>query len=257
LTSSAVQSISVVLPAYNEQDALPRTVEGFAAVLPDLVADWEIVVADDGSVDRTPDVCAEFARRFDGRVRSVRLTPNQGYGAALAAGIGAAGKDWILLSDSDGQFDPHDLAELIPHAARSPIVIGFRRTRAEGGRRQFTSGVFNVMARMLFGFRVKDIDCAFKLIDASMLRAVPLTCRRYLVNSEILHAFVRCGFQPVEVGVSHRARAGGESKISFADVPRSLLEMAKLRVRLWRTPRPTLAPRPRVAPPASAPARTA
>jgi glycosyltransferase involved in cell wall biosynthesis len=240
LNSSVVPSISVVLPAYNEQDALPRTVEGFASALPALVDDWEIVVADDGSVDRTPSVCAELERRFDGRVRSVRLSPNQGYGAALAAGIGEASKEWILLSDSDGQFDPRDLAALLPHAAASPIVIGYRATRAEGRRRQFTSGVFNVMARVLFGFRVRDIDCAFKLIDAAMLKAVPLTCRRYLVNSEILHAFVRSGFQPVEIGVSHRERAGGESKIGFADVPRSLLEMLKLRVRLWRIPRPAL-----------------
>jgi glycosyltransferase involved in cell wall biosynthesis len=240
LNPSAVLSISVVLPAYNEQDALPRTVEGFAAALPDLVGDWEVVIADDGSVDRTPAVCGELARRFEGRVRSVRLAPNQGYGAALAAGIGAATKEWILLSDSDGQFEPRDLAAFLPHAARSPIVVGFRTTRAEGRRRQFTSGVFNVMARVLFGFRVRDIDCAFKLIDAAMLKSVPLTCRRYLVNSEILHAFVRAGFQPVEIGVSHRARAGGESKIGFADVPRSLLEMAKLRVRLWRRPRPAL-----------------
>jgi glycosyltransferase involved in cell wall biosynthesis len=241
LNPPAVLSISVVLPAYNEQEALPRTVEGFAAALPEFVADWEVVIADDGSVDRTPQICEELARRFDGRVRFVRLSPNQGYGAALAAGIGAAEKEWVLLSDSDGQFDPRDLATLLPHASASPIVIGFRATRAEGRRRQFTSGVFNVMARVLFGFRVRDIDCAFKLIDAAMLKSVPLTCRRYLVNSEILHAFVRSGFQPVEIGVNHRARAGGESKIGFADVPRSLLEMFKLRVRLWRMPRPALA----------------
>jgi len=240
VTSSSVPSITVVLPAFNEEDALPRTVDGFAAALPSLVPEWEIVVADDGSVDGTPDVCAALAKRHEGRVRSVRLASNQGYGAALSAGIAAAGKDWILLSDADGQFDPTELAAFLPHAETSPIVIGFRRTRAEGRRRQFTSGVFNVMARMLFGFAVRDVDCAFKLIDASMLKATPLTCRRYLVNSEILHAFARSGFTPVEVGVSHRARAGGESKISFADVPRSLLEMAKLRVRLWRAPRRAL-----------------
>ena len=235
-----VPSITVVLPAFNEEDALPRTVDGFAAALPSLVGDWEIVVADDGSTDRTPDVCAELSRRHEGRVRSARLPVNQGYGAALAAGIAAADKEWILLSDADGQFDPADLAKFLPHAATSPIVVGFRLTRAEGSRRRFTSGVFNATARMLFGFRVRDIDCAFKLIDASMLKAVPLTCRRYLVNTEILHAFVRSGFQPVEVGVGHRARSGGESKIGFADVPRSLWEMAKLRVRLWRLPRPAL-----------------
>jgi glycosyltransferase involved in cell wall biosynthesis len=247
LTSDAVPSISVVLPAYNEQEALPHTVAGFAAVLPELVDDWEVVVADDGSVDGTPRVCDELRTAYPGRFRSVRLTPNQGYGAALAAGIAAARHDWVLLSDADGQFEPADLANLIPHAAASPIVIGHRVSRAEGRRRQFTSGVFNAMARVLFGFRVRDIDCAFKLIDAPMLKAVPLTCRRYLVNTEILHAFVRSGFQPVEVGVRHRARSGGESKIGFRDVPRSLLEMFKLRLRLWRAPAVVLTARSRVA----------
>jgi glycosyltransferase involved in cell wall biosynthesis len=240
LAFSAVPSITVVLPAFNEEEALPRTVEGFAEALPEFVPDWEIVVADDGSVDRTPDVCAELARRFEGRVRSVRLAENQGYGAALSAGIAAAQKEWILLSDADGQFDPRDLAAFLPHAARGPIVVGFRTTRAEGRGRQFTSGVFNATARVMFGFSVRDIDCAFKLIDAAMLKSVPLTCRRYLVNTEILHAFARSGFPPVQVGVRHRARAGGESKIGFADVPRSLREMVKLRLRLWRLPRPAL-----------------
>lgn len=230
----------MVLPAYNEQEALPRTVEGFAAALGAMVPDWEVVVADDGSVDGTPRVCEELAARYAGRFRSVRLTPNQGYGCALAAGIAAAKGDWVLLSDSDGQFDPADLAKLLPAAASSPIVIGYRAVRAEGRRRQFTSGVFNTIARVLFGFRVRDIDCAFKLIDARLLKGVPLTCRRYLVNTEILHAFVRSGFQPAEVPVTHRARVGGESKIGFADVPRSLWEMAKLRVRLWRAPAPRL-----------------
>jgi glycosyltransferase involved in cell wall biosynthesis len=246
LTSAAVPSISVVLPAFNEQEALPRTIEGFADALPNYVADWEIVVADDGSVDATPDVCAALARRLEGRFRFVRLAQNQGYGAALAAGIAAARSDWILLCDADGQFVPDDLAKLIPHASRSPIVIGFRAVRSEGRRRQFTSGVFNLMARAMFGFRARDIDCAFKLIDASMLKSVPLTCRRYLVNTEILHAFVRSGFQPVEVAVEHRPRSGGRSKIGFADVPRSLWEMFKLRMRLWRLPRPALTARARV-----------
>ncbi len=241
MASPTVLSISVVLPAFNEEAALPRTVEGFAAALPDFVADWEIVVADDGSTDGTPNACAELSRRFGARVRAVRLPRNEGYGAALQAGIGAARGSWILLCDADGQFDPRDVAKLLPHAASSPIVIGFRASRAEGRGRQFSSGVFNAMARILFGFRVRDIDCAFKLIDAGMLKSVPLTCRRYLVNTEILHAFVRSGFQPVEAAVTHRARAGGASKIGFADVPRSLIEMFKLRARLWRLPRPALA----------------
>jgi glycosyltransferase involved in cell wall biosynthesis len=236
-------SLSVVLPAFNEEEALPGTVAGFAQALPSLVSDWEIVVVDDGSVDGTPAVCEALARRHPGRFRSVRLTPNQGYGAALAAGIAAARNELVLLSDADGQFDPRDLALLLPHLAASPIVVGFRATRAEGRRRAFTSGGFNLMARAMFGFRVRDIDCAFKLIDAGMLKSVPLTCRRYLVNTEILHAFARSGFPPVEVAVTHRARTAGRSKISFADVPRSLWEMAKLRVRLWRLARPELAPR--------------
>lgn len=236
LTIRLLPSVSVVLPAYNEELALPSTVDGFAEALGEFAAEWEIVVADDGSTDGMPAVCAELERRHAGRFRCVRLTPNQGYGAALAAGIAAARSEWILLSDSDGQFEPRDLGLLLPGAERSPIVIGFRHTRAEGARRALTSAVFNGIARILFGFRVRDIDCAFKLIDAHMLKSVPLTCRRYLVNSEILHAFVRSGFQPAEVPVSHRARQGGESKIGFRDVPRSLLEMGKLRWRLWKSP---------------------
>jgi glycosyltransferase involved in cell wall biosynthesis len=242
LAVTAVRSLSVVLPAYNEQDALPRTVEGFAAALAQLVPEWEIVVADDGSRDRTPSVCADLQERMSGRFRFVRLEPNQGYGAALAAGIDAARGAWILLSDADGQFDPAQLGLLLPHAGSGPFVMGYRKRRAEGRGREITSHAFNLLARTTFGLRVRDIDCAFKLIEAKSLKSVRLTCRRYLVNAEILHAFARSGIDPIEVGVDHLPRSAGASKIGLHDVPRTLLEIAKLRVRLWRTPAPRVAP---------------
>lgn len=226
-------SVSAVLPAYNEEEALPRTVAGLAAALGGICADWEIVVVDDGSTDGTPAACERLAAEHGPRFRAVRHSPNRGYGAALATGFAATRLEWVFFTDSDGQFDPAQIGLLAARAGESEAVLGYRAQRAEGARRHFVSGVFNRITRIVFGVRARDVDCAFKLFRGERIRGMRLTCRRYLVNTEILHRLARDGVRPVEVAVEHRARLGGTTKIGLADVPRTLLEIARLRWRLW------------------------
>lgn len=230
---STALSVSAVLPAYNEEEALPRTVEGLAAALSATCGEWEIVVVDDGSTDGTPAACERLAESLGPRFRAVRHDPNRGYGAALATGFAASRLEWVFFTDSDGQFDPAQIALLAARAPESEAVLGYRAQRAEGARRQFVSGVFNRIARIVFGVRARDVDCAFKLFRGDRVRAMRLTCRRYLVNTEILHHLSKAGVRPVEVAVQHRARLGGVTKIGLSDVPRTLLEIARLRWRLW------------------------
>jgi glycosyltransferase involved in cell wall biosynthesis len=227
-------SITAVLPAFNEEEALPRTVAELATALDRVAPDWEIVIVDDGSRDGTAAACDRLEREMAGRFRFVRFPENRGYGAALAAGISASRKDLVFFTDSDGQFDPAQIGLLVERLGGGAAVIGYRIARAEGARRHFVSGVFNRIARVVFGIRCRDVDCAFKLIRGDVVRRLPLSCRRYLVNTELLYHLRRAGVTPAEVPVHHRARLGGSTKIGFSDVPRTLLEIAKLRVRLWR-----------------------
>ena len=235
MASSSV-SFSAVLPAYNEEDALPPTVAELAGVLESHCSQWEIIVADDGSTDSTPAVCAELVEQHGDHFRTVRLEPNQGYGSALVAGIRAARYDYTFLMDSDGQFDAAQLTEFIAQLPAQRAVIGYRKNRVEGPRREFVSGVFNRIVRVLFGIRARDVDCAFRIYESALLRSLQITCKRYLVNTEILYCIRRQGVHPVQIGVDHRHRLGGETKIGFRDVPLSLIEIAKLRWRLWTLP---------------------
>src|SRR5258708_27960466 len=124
-------SISAVLPAYNEEAIIERTVRHVAEVLSGLASDFEVIVTNDGSRDNTGAVLADLQRREpDLHLQVVTHEHNRGYGAAVASGFDAARKDLVFLTDGDNQFDVADLREFLPPLAGQPDrVIGCRRYR--------------------------------------------------------------------------------------------------------------------------------
>src|SRR5919202_266930 len=128
----AAASISAVLPAYNEEAIIERTVRHVASVLSGLVDDFEVIVTNDGSRDRTGPILAELAQReSELRLRVVAHQRNRGYGAALASGFEAATKDWIFLTDGDKQFDAREVADFIPLMEGADLVVGYRQPRRD------------------------------------------------------------------------------------------------------------------------------
>src|SRR5215216_4205413 len=134
-------SISAVLPAYNEEAIIVRTVRHVADVLRELAADFEIVVTNDGSRDNTAGVLAEMQKHEpEVNLRVVTHDRNQGYGAALASGFDAAQKDLIFLTDGDKQFDVTELGGFLPAMdGQTDLVIGWRRNRADSFRRKLNA----------------------------------------------------------------------------------------------------------------------
>src|SRR5260370_35747275 len=125
------QSLSALLPAYNEEAIIERTVRHVAGVLRGLVNDFEVIVTNDGSRDRTGEILADLQQREpDLHMRVVTHERNQGYGAALASGFDAARKDLIFLTDGDKQFDVTELSQFLPAmAGQTDLAIGWRRNR--------------------------------------------------------------------------------------------------------------------------------
>src|SRR5687767_8080314 len=107
-TRGRLPGIAVALPAYNEAESLPRTIPPVVAALRKVTDDFEIVVVDDGSRDRTADVVRELSRTYP-EVRLVPHEENLGYGAAVWTGITSGQKDFIFFTDADGQFDIEEL----------------------------------------------------------------------------------------------------------------------------------------------------
>ncbi|HEX6817499.1 MAG TPA: glycosyltransferase family 2 protein [Ktedonobacterales bacterium] len=202
--------ISVVLPAYNEEAAIGTTLAAVVAQLDVWDADFEVIVVNDGSRDRTGAVVEEVARR-DPRVRQIVHTANRGYGGALASGFAAATKDLTFFMDSDGQYAIADLARLLVWIDEVDAVLGYRIARQDTRMRCFNAWGWNVLVRLVLGVGVRDLDCAFKLLRTVFLRTYPPETRSALINAELLYKLTRSGAAYREVGVTHLPRQGGQA----------------------------------------------
>jgi glycosyltransferase involved in cell wall biosynthesis len=168
-------------------------------------------------------------------VRVVHHPRNRGYGAALRSGFAAARGDLLLFMDADRQFDIREVAKLAPRAGEYDIVAGYRSKRNDPLPRVALGAMFNVLVRVLFGARVRDIDCGFKLFRADLPPVLDLRAPGALLNAEILALARRRGATLVEVGVTHRPRpAGAQSGGSPLVVVRALGETVRLWWRLRR-----------------------
>jgi dolichol-phosphate mannosyltransferase len=209
--------LTLVLPAYNEADAIAHTVRAAVAALDDMAIDFEVLVVDDGSTDETAAVVAAEARVLP-RVRVVSLGRNAGYGAALRRGFQEARFDRVAFTDADGQFDLRELSRLLPRATDFDLVCGYRIDRQDHWTRIFYSRGYNLLVRALLGTRVRDCDCALKIFRRDQVLALGLESEDFFINAELLTRARLAGHTVTEVGVSHLPRVRGQSKVSILHI---------------------------------------
>jgi dolichol-phosphate mannosyltransferase len=213
--------LSLVIPAHNEAAGIRQAIDEADRALKELAAEYEIIVVDDGSSDATALEVANASTDFP-RLRLLRHEHNQGYGAALRTGFTAARYDWVAFTDADCQFHLTELASLIPMTESCPIVVGYRMDRKDCARRRFFSWGYNLLARTLLGTGVRDCDCALKVFHRDVAIDLLPDTAGFFVNTEILTRARQRGYAIAEVGVSHRPRLSGTSKVSIGDIPRTL-----------------------------------
>lgn len=222
-------SLSLVLPAHNEEQNIQYVVEQAIDVLPKFTSAFEIIVVDDGSRDRTAEIIDDLAGN-DARVRSIHHRRNKGYGGALTTGFGATTCDFVMFMDSDRQFDVADISLLAPFVGKFDIVAGVRLERNDPFHRRLFAEVFNLTVRVLFGVRLHDIDCAFKIFRGDLLRSMELTAPGALINTEIQAKARRQGATVEQVGVHHYPRVAGEAS---GGSPKVILRAMRETIFLW------------------------
>ena len=204
-----LSSVSFFFPAYNEKDNVGPLVEEALAVLPQVAHDFEIIIVDDGSKDGTAEIAEELAAKH-ANVRAVHNNPNLGYGGAVKRGMAESTKEWVFFTDGDRQFHLDELPSFASHVEGVDMVIGYRRKRNDPPHRLLNAKMYGTMVKMLFRFRARDIDCAYKLIHRRVLDAVRLESGGALVSAELLAKSKNCGFKWVEVPVTHYPREAGQ-----------------------------------------------
>ncbi len=212
-------TLSVVLPAHNEEANIEAVVTSCLETLPNLVQDYEVVVVDDGSHDATPRIIDRLATA-NSHVVALHHEVNRGYGDALMTGFANTRGNWVMFMDSDRQFDIADLERLLPYVDSYDIVAGYRIHRQDPPLRLLYAGIFNLAVRIFFGLQLRDVDCAFKVFRGDLLRGMNLEFGGALINTEMLAKARRAGATMTEVGVNHYprlegAQSGGSFKVVF------------------------------------------
>lgn len=205
-------SLSVFFPAYNEEGNLESTINKAYKYLKTGVRDWEIIIVDDGSKDETG-VIADHLAKKDQRIRVIHNRPNLGYGGALKVGFYNGTKPWIAFTDGDGQFDITELDLFFDkqQQTNSPVIIGYYLSRAVSKSQIITTKIWEFIVYVLFGLKVKDIDCALKLISKDVIDHIPKleSTRGAFISSELLIKIKKSGYKMTEVGVHHYPRKSG------------------------------------------------
>ena len=208
MSDNGVPSISAVLPAYNEEENVAKAVRDTIAVLESLGSDYEVIVVDDGSKDKTSQVVRGLMSEFP-RLRLEPHPVNRGYGGALRTGFAAATKELVFLNASDNQFDPRELNKLLPLIQDADIVNPYRANRQDPFVRKLNAAGWNMLMRIFFGYVARDIDCGFKLFRREVLDHVNLTTDAAFLDTEFLVGAKKRGFRIAETAVAHYPRAAG------------------------------------------------
>lgn len=203
-------SLSVILPAYNEEALIANTVSDVMSVLSSWTQDFEVIVVNDGSKDSTGEIVAQLAAG-DQRINLVNHPVNKGYGAALVTGFESVTKEFAFFMDSDGQFDIRDLLRFFPLIEEYGAVLGYRIHRQDTWMRKLNAWGWKKLVGFIFGLYARDIDCAFKLFRAEFFRTNRLETRGAMINAEILYKLARAGYTFTEVGVQHLPRRAGKA----------------------------------------------
>lgn len=202
-------SVSIVMPAYNEEDIIASVVHKCATYLEGVCPDYEIVVVNDGSKDRTGEIL-DALHAENPKVKPVHQ-PNKGYGGALQTGFANAHKDYVFFMDSDNQFDIAELDKLIPHLGQVDVVLGYRQHRQDHFGRKLNAFGWKTLVNILFRLGVRDIDCAFKVFKHDKLQMALPESQGAMINTEMLVKLKRRKVKWVEVPVTHYPRLGGKS----------------------------------------------
>lgn len=244
LTTDSVLSwrrLSIVLPAYNEEEVIGETVEACFQAARAYCPNVEVLIVDDGSRDRTGAIVDDLARRNAGVV-ALHNRPNRGYGGALRSGFDAARGDLVFFMDSDGQFTVDEIRQLLDEESKLPgaAVLGYRAKRSDPFMRKLNAAGWKRAARVVVGLRgIRDIDCAFKLLPAVALRRCAIRAEGASINVELLAKLRRQGVPIIQLPVSHHPRTkGSPTGANWRVIVRAFRELFRLRRHLsaWTPP---------------------
>lgn len=204
-----LSSLTIFMPAYNEESNIQRVVQEAARAAKPLAKRYEVLVINDGSKDKTAEKVRKLQEK-DSHIRLISHEENLGYGAAVKTGLKNAGMDWIFFTDSDGQFNFRELGDFVKNRSKADLIIGYRRKRQDPLHRIIVAQILlKIWNRVLFGLKVKDVDCAYKLFKRDVAKKIILETESAITVTEFLVRAKKKGYTFYEIPVVHYPRRHG------------------------------------------------
>jgi glycosyltransferase involved in cell wall biosynthesis len=222
--------LSVFFPAYNDGGTIASLVIAAVKAASGLTSDYEVIVVNDGSQDDTASILDELARVYPDHVRIVHHARNRGYGGALRTGFATASKEFVFYTDGDAQYDPSEMA-LLWRTMRDDVdwVNGWKISRSDPLHRIVIGRIYHHTVKLLFGLRVRDVDCDFRLMRRRIFDVVQLEKDSGVICLEMMKKFQDAGFRVAEVPVHHYHRAYGKSQFfNYRRIARTAVDVLAL-----------------------------
>ena len=238
-SSEPQASLSVFFPAYNDGGTIGSMVIAAVATAKKLTADYEIIVVNDGSTDSTRDVLEELEQLYPS-LRVIHHPRNGGYGAALRTGFASATKDVIFYTDGDAQYDPREMTRLWERLTPEvDFVNGYKISRSDPLHRIIIGRLYHYLVKTLFGLRLRDVDCDFRLMRRRIFDQITLEKNSGVICLELMKKVKDVGVLVTEVPVHHYHRAYGRSQFfNVRRILRTVTDVFKLWLALvWRRER--------------------
>lgn len=223
-------SISITIPAFNEEATIKEIILQTEKEASALSFDFEIVIIDDGSTDSTKKIVQQLARRKS-RVRIFSHSQNRGFSGAFISCCRNARKDLIFIMPADGQISPRALPQMIAQMKNSDVVLGFARKRNDPFYRRFNSYLFHFLARHFFGVNFRQISlCNLyrrKFINQIIFVSSPGSAFLLL---ELTYKLKKMGAKFKEVEIEHLPRRFGQAKGAN---PKTILLTLRDMLKFW------------------------
>jgi glycosyltransferase involved in cell wall biosynthesis len=228
-TERPATGLSIFFPAYNDSGTIASLVITALQTARTLTPDHEVIVVNDGSADNTAEILDELARTYP-EVRIVHHEKNRGYGGALRTGFASATRELVFYTDGDGQYDPAEMEVLWRRFDDGvDLVNGYKISRSDPLHRIVIGRIYHHTVKILFGLKVRDVDCDFRLMRRSIFDTVHLEKNSGVICLEIMKKITDGGFRIVEVPVHHYHRAHGKSQFfNFRRLFRTAIDVFKL-----------------------------
>ncbi len=226
-------SISAFFPVYNDWGTISTMVLLAESVLEKYASEYEIILVDDGSNELTKQVLESLGPKIK-NLKIITHQQNKGYGGAIKSGIYGAKYELIFYTDGDAQYNPLELESLIKSMSdEADIVNGYKIERNDPLYRKIIGRLYYYVTRMLFSFKIKDVDCDFRLMRRSLFENLVLRYNSGIVCVEMISKLTMRGARFAEVPVNHYYRVSGKSQFfNFRRIFNTGIHLLKLWYRI-------------------------